>query len=94
MGIKDLLTIFSPAKAQSSPDQSINESVAKVKEDCGCYVQFMDNEVVFQVRWGAHGLDCPLYRQSRDPVDHVADLEFRAKFEPMVNRHQAILNPE
>ena len=50
---------------------------------CGCYVQHLDARVRFALRFGAHDLDCPAYRPSQDPVDHLHDEQERAswKFE-------------
>ena len=45
---------------------------------CTCYVADLDAEAQFGLRWGAHGLECPRYRRSLDPVDDANDQEFRA----------------
>ena len=79
---------------QRSPAASINAAVAEVRADCRCYIKRMADEVVFTAHWGAHSLECPLYRVSRDPVDNLHDVEFREKFEPLMDKYDAILNPE
>ena len=40
---------------------------------CKCWVSTMDDSFIFGARWGAHDLDCVLYRPSRDPVDRLED---------------------
>lgn len=44
---------------------------------CRCYVQLLPRHHQFQLRWGAHALDCPAYRPSLDPVDDEKDTEVR-----------------
>ena len=48
-------------------------------EQCTCWVRSASREVQYTVRWGAHNLECPLYRESMDPVDKANDEELRAK---------------
>ena len=45
---------------------------------CRCYVGGLPSDMQFELRWGAHALDCPVYRPSRDPVDNAKDAEVRA----------------
>ena len=45
---------------------------------CTCYVAELDAETQFGLRWGAHGLECPRYRRSLDPVDDADDQDYRA----------------
>ena len=45
---------------------------------CTCYVAELDAETQFGLRWGAHGLECPRYRRSLDPVDDANDQDYRA----------------
>ena len=44
---------------------------------CTCYVQELEPEVQFSLHYGAHGLACPQWRESRDIVDRQNDLEAR-----------------
>ena len=46
-------------------------------KQCTCYVRLFDQQVRFTLRWGAHALDCPSYRESGDPVDRAEDEEIR-----------------
>lgn len=50
-------------------------------EACDCYVRWLDPDIQFCTRYGAHSLSCPLYRPSADPVDAKHDAEFRAMAE-------------
>ena len=47
---------------------------------CDCWVKDRPAEHQFEIRRGAHGLDCPFYRQSLDPVDAQYDAEMRQHF--------------
>ena len=40
---------------------------------CNCYVMYLGPEAQFCLRFGAHALSCPVYRESGDPVDKRAD---------------------
>jgi hypothetical protein len=40
---------------------------------CKCYVRFLNEHARFMTRYGAHSLSCPVYRESRDPVDQIND---------------------
>ena len=51
--------------------------------DCTCYVQHLEPEDRFTLRYGAHNATCPKYRRSGDPLDHQRDEEFRARVEPL-----------
>lgn len=44
---------------------------------CNCYVSRLTEMARFSVRRGAHEYACPEYRESRDPVDRVKDIEYR-----------------
>lgn len=48
---------------------------------CDCWVARQPLLVQFGTRRGAHGLACPLYRPSRDPVDRCKDVELRERME-------------
>jgi hypothetical protein len=50
-------------------------------EACNCYVQYLNREAKFCLRWGAHNLQCPAYSQSLDYVDNLNDEETRNHFE-------------
>jgi hypothetical protein len=54
------------------------EHVEAVPASCTCYVADLDAEAQFGLRWGAHGLECPRFNRSLDPVDDANDQEFRA----------------
>jgi len=41
--------------------------------ECNCYVKNLPAHARFGLRWGAHERTCPVYRESRDPVDRVKD---------------------
>ena len=43
--------------------------------DCNCWVRNRPLEEQFGLRWGAHSKDCPMYRESRDPVNKMQDEE-------------------
>ena len=60
--------------------KALGSAMAKDLEPtgCTCYVADLDAETQFGLRWGAHGLECPRYRRSLDPVDDANDQEFRA----------------
>lgn len=51
---------------------------ARSLDGCRCYVKKLPREFQFQLRWGAHALDCPIYRPSMDPVDNQQDIDARA----------------
>ncbi len=40
---------------------------------CNCYVSRLSDYKRFVIRYGAHELDCPVYRASRDPHDNTMD---------------------
>ena len=44
---------------------------------CNCWVSRESLEVQFSLRYGAHGITCPLYRESLDPVDRLHDAQER-----------------
>ena len=49
---------------------------------CNCYVRFIEDEhILFILRYGSHNPTCPSYRASLDPVDQMADEDFRARTE-------------
>jgi hypothetical protein len=41
--------------------------------ECKCYVKNLSEHERFSVRRGAHERRCPVFRESRDPVDRVHD---------------------
>lgn len=45
---------------------------------CNCYVRQLATARQFSLRYGAHSLDCPAYRESRDPSDRANDEATRA----------------
>ena len=49
---------------------------------CNCWVSgsSVSAEERFGIRWGAHGLACPEYRRSLDPVDAIHDIELRERY--------------
>ena len=49
--------------------------------NCNCYAKTLDPVVQFGMHFGAHGLDCPVFRPSRDAVDAKWDIEFRTKYQ-------------
>ena len=49
---------------------------------CTCYVASLDAESRFGLRWGAHGLACPRYRRSLDPIDDAQDQDYRTTHSP------------
>ena len=53
---------------------------------CSCYVKYLAVADRFGLRRGAHGLDCPQYRESGDKVDRKYDERFRRESELTVNR--------
>ena len=44
---------------------------------CTCWVRTTPPETQFGLRYGAHSLDCPRYRQSLDPCDRYDDAQIR-----------------
>ena len=44
---------------------------------CNCYVQHLGEEIRFSLHFGAHGIDCNVYRESLDPIDRLNDEEAR-----------------
>ena len=42
-------------------------------DGCQCYVKTLGAEAMLSLRYGAHSLSCPVYRESRDPVDRLND---------------------
>lgn len=51
---------------------------------CNCYVARLSAEAQFTLRYGAHSLNCPVYRPSLDPVDQLHDSDWRAYHEGLV----------
>lgn len=45
---------------------------------CNCWVAGRSDMDQFCIRNGAHGLNCPKYQPSLDPVDRANDEELRA----------------
>ena len=70
----DVLKPFNPKEYAAI----ILEHVEAVPAPCTCYVAELDAETQFGLRWGAHGLECPRFNRSLDPVDDANDQEFRA----------------
>ena len=58
----------------------LNGSIRKEYQrmNCDCYVAKLPEHDRFMLRYGAHGLDCPVYRVSSDPVDRISDKIARA----------------
>jgi hypothetical protein len=54
------------------------EKLGQVHYRCDCYVSTMTPEEQFTLRYGAHELACPAYRESMDPVDRAYDREERS----------------
>ena len=52
---------------------------------CTCWVASEPIENAFYVRHGAHNPQCPLYRESLDPVDRANDDELRRRIEEGVS---------
>ena len=46
---------------------------------CNCYVRELSEYDKFVTRYGAHSLDCPVYRESGDIVDRKYDENFRLR---------------
>ncbi len=46
---------------------------------CTCWVADQSPEARFGIRYGAHSMDCPLWRESLDPVDQANDEELRQR---------------
>ena len=42
-------------------------------DGCQCYVKTLGAEAMLSLRYGVHSLSCPVYRESRDPVDRLND---------------------
>lgn len=40
---------------------------------CNCYVSKLSAFRQFVIRYGAHDTYCPVYKESRDPVDQLKD---------------------
>jgi hypothetical protein len=47
-------------------------------QGCNCYVKALSDHEQFMLRYGAHTKCCPVYRESRDPVDRINDKITRA----------------
>jgi hypothetical protein len=47
-------------------------------KECQCYVKNLSDLERFTIRYGAHGLDCPKYRESGDEVDRMYDEDTRS----------------
>ena len=45
--------------------------------ECTCYVKTLSREQQFCIRYGAHALNCPKYRESGDILDRKRDIELR-----------------
>ena len=48
---------------------------------CTCWVATRSEEERFGIRYGAHALGCPSFRESSDPVDAANDRELRERNE-------------
>ncbi len=46
--------------------------------NCNCYVKHYLPEIQFGIRYGQHATNCPIFRESLDPVDRANDAEYRA----------------
>jgi hypothetical protein len=49
--------------------------------ECTCYVRRLGKEQQFCLRYGAHALNCPKYRESGDILDKKRDIETRKQLE-------------
>ena len=47
---------------------------------CRCYVLDRPLKEALSLHWGSHAESCPVYVVSRDPVDRLADEEYRERF--------------
>ena len=52
----------------------------KFPKVCTCYVGSLSDEARFSIHYGAHALDCPVYRPSLDPVDAMHDQDLRSRY--------------
>ena len=59
--------------------QEIQEAFAAV--ECSCWVKDQPDEERYSIRYGAHHLDCPVYRPSGDPLDNLRDAQLRMQVE-------------
>ena len=50
-------------------------------ERCECYVRELAPSEAFELRLGAHALDCPAYRTSLDTFDREADAMYRERLQ-------------
>jgi hypothetical protein len=48
---------------------------------CKCWVRNLNEEEQFGIRYGAHSLWCPTYREGLDPVDRLNDTDLRQRGE-------------
>lgn len=59
-------------------------------KNCNCYVANLDNVNRFTLRYGAHSLSCPVYRESRDPLDKFNDTAARNHFTKGLKRYNLV----
>ena len=49
--------------------------------NCQCYVKTLEPVQQFSLRYGAHALNCPKYRESGDILDKKRDIETRKQLQ-------------
>ena len=64
-----------PGKAENQ--QAKIETLKGEDMECNCYVKDLPAAERFGIRYGAHEPDCPVYRESLDPVDRKHDEAIR-----------------
>ena len=47
---------------------------------CNCYVKRLTEYQRFVIRYGAHDVSCPVYRESGDELDRKRDIAIRIHF--------------
>lgn len=57
-----------------------NYRVIRAGKVCECYVRSLPTLTQMELRYGAHELACPVYRDSLDPIDRRNDANARASF--------------
>lgn len=78
----DMLKAYGPEEYAATILKHVEAVPASEPNGCTCYVADLDAEAQFCLRWGAHGLECPRYRRSLDPVDDANDQDYRATHSP------------
>lgn len=57
---------------------------------CRCYVLNRPLKEALSLHWGAHAESCPVYLVSRDPLDRLADEEYRERFSGIPVAYEAL----